>query len=385
MLWADVCGVEMAERDASRGAPIEEGLVALYAVDVTLSWQEDGEQRSESWSVRRRYSDFRNLQQGFASEKHFAEHLPAMPPRRMQLAINPVVCEERLNGLRQWLHAAISSLALGDEAPCPFPFSLSRLALFLSPPWKLKASHAQHRLAQLHCGQSGKAMLESPRSVMQDRRRVSMVCSPVPTGMREGRDERRGACVRVPPLVVEAARWIEDRIERAREQTTAQTGQVTTAAATAEADMRRLLFVSSRPPPITAMDYLLRLVRYALERKEEGLIEDVVLHSLLLLRRVDNAQTGLEMDERTAHRLLLASLLLSSKLLDDETYTNHRWAEAGGVPNSHLHGLEMALADAASYKLLVSPDEIEKLRSSFMAVVSAGTDGASVPVVATPV
>jgi hypothetical protein len=354
-LLVAVVGVQMVEDNISAALGRCTDLVALYCVDCNLCWAEDGVRQSVNWTVRRRFSEFARLEKEIQADQW---GLPRMPPKRASLAIMPEVCEERLRGLNAWLQAAMQRLPLASEA-------LSRLIVFLSPPAELDTgARAQLRLLRGLAAPkpspppAAKPPPDSPRSVMYGRKRLAVRCSPVSvrTG---GRALLFGSPASPANVVEKAQRWLEERI-----------GAAGGAPPCPEDDLaavrRHHLFVSSTPPVITAADYLSRLVRYALEWKEPALVEAVVMHALLLLERVEDGPTGLCLCDRTVHRLLLAALLISAKLLDDETYSTQRWALAGGVPCCHLSAIELELAAALSFHLMVSPNDIERLRSSLL-------------------
>ena len=93
------------------------------------------------------------------------------------------------------------------------------------------------------------------------------------------------------------------------------------------------IFHSVSVPGISGGEYLVNhLLRLGLARKEH-LSEPVVLHAFLLIDRIlqRDAHKGFHLCTRNIHRVLLATVLLSSKLLDDECYNNNYWASVGGV------------------------------------------------------
>ena len=111
-------------------------------------------------------------------------------------------------------------------------------------------------------------------------------------------------------------------------------------------------------------DYLLR---HGLLAKQH-LSEPVILHALLLIERLNDrhAHRGFHLCSSNIHRVLLITVLLSTKLLDDETYNNQYWARVGGVSLPHLNELELYTVAALDYRLSVSAQQLALARVSLL-------------------
>ena len=124
------------------------------------------------------------------------------------------------------------------------------------------------------------------------------------------------------------------------------------------------IFHSVSVPGISGSDYLLNhLLRLGLARKEH-LSHAVLLHAFLLIDRLLHSQSasGFHLCTRNVHRVLLATTLVSAKLLDDECYNNAYWASVGGVSLTHLNQLEVELIKLLHYNLHVTADALEAAR-----------------------
>ena len=132
------------------------------------------------------------------------------------------------------------------------------------------------------------------------------------------------------------------------------------------------IFHSVSVPGISGGDYLVHhLLRLGLARKEH-LSEVVVLHAFLLIDRLlqGGAARGFHLCVRNVHRVILATTLLSAKLLDDECYNNNYWAQIGGVSLSHLNALEIEVMTLLEYEMHVSPSMIEAARARLLATAT---------------
>lgn len=129
------------------------------------------------------------------------------------------------------------------------------------------------------------------------------------------------------------------------------------------------IFHSVEVPGISGGDYLVHhLLRLGLARKEH-LIEAVVIHAFLLIDRLLHVQSanGFHLCTRNVHRVLLATTLVSAKLLDDECYNNLYWATVGGVALPHLNSLEVELTQLLDFHLLVTNEGLQTARSRLLA------------------
>ena len=133
------------------------------------------------------------------------------------------------------------------------------------------------------------------------------------------------------------------------------------------------IFHSVSVPSISGGNYLVHhLLRLGLAKKEH-LYEAVVLHALLLIDRLlqREAPRGFHLCTRNVHRVLLATSLVSAKLLDDECYNNNYWASVGGVSLSHLNQLEVEVMSLLDFQLLVTASMIDAARARLLSSVGA--------------
>ena len=59
------------------------------------------------------------------------------------------------------------------------------------------------------------------------------------------------------------------------------------------------------------------------------------------------------MHSLNVHRILLSSVMVAAKFLDDFYYSNEFWAKIGGVPNSELNTLELEFLFMTNFDLHV--------------------------------
>ena len=93
--------------------------------------------------------------------------------------------------------------------------------------------------------------------------------------------------------------------------------------------------------------------------------EATLLHTLVLLERLHKRQypNGFHLCSANVHRVLLALMVISTKLVDDEPYTNTYWASVGGVDLPHLNDLEIYSMKVLDHRLNVSATEMDTMRA----------------------
>lgn len=102
---------------------------------------------------------------------------------------------------------------------------------------------------------------------------------------------------------------------------------------------------------ISLTDYLTRWNRYS----DSGIIP--MLMAVIYMIRFSN-KTGVIITNTNVHRLSLAALVIATKFLHDDIYTNRNYGDIGGVPTKELNILERHFLVGIDWDLLVSEEEI---------------------------
>jgi hypothetical protein len=109
-------------------------------------------------------------------------------------------------------------------------------------------------------------------------------------------------------------------------------------------------FFCKTPPPVSIEVYLTRLQRYCPMSTAVYLAAGAYIHKLCIEDKL------VPITIRTAHRLVLASLRVAMKALEDLRYPQERFAVVGGVKQSELRALEISLCYLTNFELQVDPD-----------------------------
>lgn len=113
-------------------------------------------------------------------------------------------------------------------------------------------------------------------------------------------------------------------------------------------------FYSKKPPPISLLDYLMRLQRYCPMSTGVYLAAASYIHKLAVEDKMVPV-TG-----RTVHRLLLGTLRVAMKALEDLRYPQARFAGVGGVRESELQKLEISVCYLMEFELQVTPESLKR-------------------------
>ncbi|CUV04585.1 unnamed protein product [Cryptosporidium hominis] len=118
------------------------------------------------------------------------------------------------------------------------------------------------------------------------------------------------------------------------------------------------LFDSEINPPISIKDYFTRLSEYFLCSPSL-----FVLMFIYIKRIIDNNPSYI-FDTKSAHRLMLATLVISVKLYDDKFLPNTHYAHVGGVSETELSRLEVDALLLIDFRLKVTIEEFVKFSYS---------------------
>lgn len=107
---------------------------------------------------------------------------------------------------------------------------------------------------------------------------------------------------------------------------------------------------------INIEDYLQRLIGYL------DISHNIIIVSLIYIDRLK-----IKFNYNNVHKLVLVSLLITNKFLEDDNMNNNYWANCGGIPLNSLNKLEKEFLKRINYKLNVNEEEfIKKYEEIFL-------------------
>jgi hypothetical protein len=103
-------------------------------------------------------------------------------------------------------------------------------------------------------------------------------------------------------------------------------------------------------------EYLKRLIGYL------DISQNLIIISLIYIDRLK-----IKFNYDNIHKLLLTSLLITNKFLEDDNINNNYWANCGGIPLNYLNKLEIKFLKKINYILYVNEEEfIKKYEEIFL-------------------
>ncbi|KAI8960389.1 hypothetical protein F5Y11DRAFT_358478 [Daldinia sp. FL1419] len=88
--------------------------------------------------------------------------------------------------------------------------------------------------------------------------------------------------------------------------------------------------------------------------------QNVILLALLFVYRLKKANPKVNGSPGSEYRLLTVALMLGNKFLDDNTYTNHTWAEVSSIAVKEIHVMEVEFLSNMRYSLMVTKEQWEE-------------------------
>jgi hypothetical protein len=132
-------------------------------------------------------------------------------------------------------------------------------------------------------------------------------------------------------------------------------------------------FEAGKACPLTASSYLKRIMKYG------GCSPCCVVVGLLYLQRLKQRMPTVCLTSGNMQRLLLTSVMVAAKFLDDLYYSNKHWAQIGGLNLQELNALEIKLLFQLSFVVGVTREEYQEYLS---ALGGATTNDAKPPATA---
>ncbi|KAH7433848.1 hypothetical protein KP509_07G089100 [Ceratopteris richardii] len=114
----------------------------------------------------------------------------------------------------------------------------------------------------------------------------------------------------------------------------------------AQADLKKFsVFSGSRVPTVTIEQYLERIFRYA------NCSTSCFVVAYAYIDRLVQLQPALRITFANVHRILIASILVSAKFLDDTHYHNAYYAQIGGISTQEMNKLEWSFLLLLGFRL----------------------------------
>jgi hypothetical protein len=118
-------------------------------------------------------------------------------------------------------------------------------------------------------------------------------------------------------------------------------------------------FQSSYPPSITISAYLERINKYAKCSPNCFIVALIYIDRLIETRNVI-------LSNLNVHRVLITSIMLATKVFDDEFYKNAYYAKLGGVSTQEMNSLELEFLSLMNFDFFVTVETFEKYQNELL-------------------
>ncbi|XWS45880.1 hypothetical protein CRYUN_Cryun14cG0017000 [Craigia yunnanensis] len=129
---------------------------------------------------------------------------------------------------------------------------------------------------------------------------------------------------------------------------------------------RSRVFNCHETPDMTIQSYLERIFRYT----KAG--SSVYVVAYVYIDRFCQANPGFRINARNVHRLLITTIMVASKYVEDMNYRNSYFARVGGLTTNELNNLELEFLFLMGFKLHVNVSVFESYCCHLEREVSIG-------------
>ncbi|KAH1105886.1 hypothetical protein J1N35_009654 [Gossypium stocksii] len=113
------------------------------------------------------------------------------------------------------------------------------------------------------------------------------------------------------------------------------------------------IFHGSRAPSLNLRQYVERIFKYC--KCSNSCFVVAVIYIDRFLQRIDAYLTSL-----SVHRLLITSVMVAAKFMDDQHYNNAYYAKVGGISREEMNRLEMRFLFDLDFRLNVTTEVFNK-------------------------
>ncbi|KAE8715237.1 Cyclin-U2-1 [Hibiscus syriacus] len=130
--------------------------------------------------------------------------------------------------------------------------------------------------------------------------------------------------------------------------------------------VRSKVFDCHEAPDMTIQSYLERIFRYT------KAVPSVYVVAYVYIDRFCQANPGFRITPKNVHRLLITTIMVASKYVEDMNYRNSYFAQVGGLTTKELNTLEVELLFMMGFKLHVNVSVFQSYCSHLEREVSIG-------------
>lgn len=139
-------------------------------------------------------------------------------------------------------------------------------------------------------------------------------------------------------------------------------------------DLKRTVFHAHKTPIISIHRYLERVLSFA------PCSNSCFIVALIYIDRIIQTKLDFVLNSLSVHRMLITSVMVSTKFFDDETYNNLYYAKVGGLQVNELNQLENQFLKLIEFDLTIKNEVYERYHSELMKHVTLNGNTSKAPV-----
>lgn len=139
-------------------------------------------------------------------------------------------------------------------------------------------------------------------------------------------------------------------------------------------DLKRTVFHAHKTPIISIHRYLERVLSFA------PCSNSCFIVALIYIDRIIQTKLDFVLNSLSVHRMLITSVMVSTKFFDDETYNNLYYAKVGGLQVNELNQLENQFLKLIEFDLTIKSEVYERYHSELMKHVTLNGTTSKTPV-----
>ncbi|KAA8492949.1 Cyclin-U4-1 [Porphyridium purpureum] len=120
------------------------------------------------------------------------------------------------------------------------------------------------------------------------------------------------------------------------------------------------LFHAATPPPISPVEYMHRVFKYAF------CSSSCFIAALAYLERIRRHNASLRLSNTNFHRLWITSVMLAAKFFDDVYYENTYYSRVGGISLDEMNALELEFLRTLNFELFIQPEEFSQFENELI-------------------
>ena len=121
------------------------------------------------------------------------------------------------------------------------------------------------------------------------------------------------------------------------------------------------IFYSKNPPTLSIRQFIDYLMSFNLIEPENIQISQI--YCIALLKKLFGK--GFSINRNNCHRVILIILMLTSKIIEDESHSNNTWAKVSDLELGEVNKMEYTMLNLLEFDIFISQEQLIHINKSF--------------------